>query len=66
MTRHWLAPVAALLDTDNVDTDDGADPGAATAAVGALRGLVIDRLTTGDRERTDRAAELVIAALAHS
>lgn len=58
MTRDWLAPVAGLL-----DHADRAASDTATAAVAALRGLIIDRLTTGDRVRTDRAAELVIRAL---
>lgn len=31
------------------------DPATATLVIGAVRGLVLDRLTTGDTDRTDRA-----------
>lgn len=36
---------------------DRIDPETATLMIGAVRGLLLDRLTTGDAERTDRALD---------
>lgn len=60
MTRDWLGLVTAILE----DAEPPPDPAAATLAVAALRGLMLDRLTTGDLDRTDRAAELAVRTLA--
>lgn len=46
----WLGPLGALF--------DGADQAAATLALAVMRGLVLDLLATGDRERIDGAWRL--------
>lgn len=60
MTSDWLGLLAAILAGDSARSSDLT---AATAIVAALRGLLLDRLTTGDTLRTDRAAEMAIRAL---
>jgi hypothetical protein len=41
----------------------GADPTAATLVIATIRGLLLDLLTTGDRDRIQNAAETFLASL---
>lgn len=54
-TADWVR----LLDTIAPDLP----PGSSTLAVAAIRGLILDRLLTGDTERTDEAAALFARTL---
>jgi hypothetical protein len=50
-----------------VDAQGGVDPATATAratiVVATLRGLLLDLLATGDRDRVEAAADLFLASL---
>ena len=56
--RAWVEPLADAMRDDGYDRADAR----ATALVSGLRGLALDRYLTGDRQRTDEAAALLIAA----
>lgn len=45
--QAWLAPLGTLLESD--------DPAGATLALAVLRGLVLDLLASGDRDRVEAA-----------
>ncbi len=49
MVEDWLSVIATEW---NVDTPD---PASATLMIAVIRGLLLDRLATGERERTDAA-----------
>jgi len=49
LITDWLDFLGSGLRTDRLD------PETATLVIGTVRGLLLDRLTTGDPERTDRA-----------
>jgi AcrR family transcriptional regulator len=49
MVTDWLDQFDAVLD------GSPADAASATLAIAVLRGLLLDRLSTGDEQRTDRA-----------
>lgn len=55
MVTDWLDQFGSVF---VVSRGDGADISAATLVIGAVRGLALDRLSTGDERRTDRAVEL--------
>jgi AcrR family transcriptional regulator len=52
MVTQWLDQFGAAL------AGSPADPASATLVIAVLRGLLLDRLSTGDAERTDRALDL--------
>ncbi len=55
----WVEPLTDALRAAGHPSDAAAR---ATLLVGGLRGLALDRYLTGDRERTDAAADLLITA----
>lgn len=52
MVTDWLDQFGTVLDGSPADA---ADTASATLAIAVLRGLLLDRLSTGDEQRTDRA-----------
>jgi AcrR family transcriptional regulator len=54
MVTEWLDPFGTALGGSPAGA---ADTASATLAIAVLRGLLLDRLSTGDEERTDRALE---------
>lgn len=58
MVTEWLDQFGAAL------ARTSADAASATLAIAVLRGLLLDRLSTGDAERTDRAVELFTQLIA--
>jgi AcrR family transcriptional regulator len=61
MVTEWLDQFGAALGSSPADVADSAT---ATLVIAALRGLLLDRLNTGDEERTDRAVDLFVQLLA--
>jgi AcrR family transcriptional regulator len=61
MVTEWLDQFGAVLGSSAADA---ADSVAATLVIAVLRGLLLDRLNTGDEERTDRALERFAQLLA--
>jgi len=61
MVTEWLDQFGAAL---RGSPSDAADNATATLVIAALRGLLLDRLSTGDDQRTDRALNLLIQLLA--
>jgi hypothetical protein len=55
MVTEWLDQFGTVLRGTPVGA---ADPVSATLVIAVLRGLLLDRLSTGDEERTDRALDL--------
>jgi AcrR family transcriptional regulator len=55
MVTEWLDQFGAALSSTPAAA---ADPASATLVIAVLRGLLLDRLSTGDEERTDRALDL--------
>lgn len=60
MVTEWLGQFGAALQDPHSDAADNAP---ATLVIAALRGLLLDRLSTGDQQRTDRALNLLIQLL---
>jgi AcrR family transcriptional regulator len=58
MVTEWLDQFGAAL------AGAPADAASATLVIAVLRGLLLDRLSTGDAERTDRALELFTQLIA--
>ncbi|MEQ4716807.1 helix-turn-helix domain-containing protein [Nonomuraea sp. B19D2] len=56
--NQWVTPLAHSLHTAGRDRRDA--QARATMLVSGLRGLALDRYVTGDRQRTDDAAHLLI------
>jgi AcrR family transcriptional regulator len=54
MVTEWLDQFGTAL----AGTPSAADSASATLVIAVLRGLLLDRLGTGDEERTDRALKL--------
>jgi AcrR family transcriptional regulator len=61
MVTEWLDQFGAVLAGSLAGA---ADPSSATLVIAVLRGLLLDRLSTGDEERTDRALERFAQLLA--
>jgi AcrR family transcriptional regulator len=55
MVTDWLDQFGSVF---VLSPTDGDDTGAATLVIAAVRGLALDRLSTGDARRTDGALEL--------
>ncbi|GLY86132.1 TetR family transcriptional regulator [Actinoallomurus iriomotensis] len=53
----------ALRDAQGADTDPGTATRTATLVIATIRGLLLDLLATGDRERVQDAAETFLATL---
>lgn len=58
MVTQWLDQFGAVL------AGSSADSASATLVIAVLRGLLLDRLSTGDAERTDRALALFTQLIA--
>jgi len=58
MVTEWLDQFGAALPRTS------ANAASATLVIAVLRGLLLDRLSTGDTERTDRALELFTQLIA--
>jgi hypothetical protein len=56
--------VTALCEAQGPGTDPATATRTATLVVATLRGLLLDLLTTGDRDRVQDAAESFLATLA--
>jgi AcrR family transcriptional regulator len=61
MVTEWLDQFGAALGGSPAGA---ADPAPATMVIAVLRGLLLDRLSTGDEERTNRALEQFAQILA--
>lgn len=59
--EDWVAYLAGELEKQGVPADRAQST--ATLLVAATRGLLLDLLTTGDRERVDRAFSLLVSQL---
>jgi AcrR family transcriptional regulator len=57
---EWLDQFGAALTGSSTE---GPDPALATLVIAVLRGLVLDRLSTGDEARTDHALECFVRAM---
>jgi AcrR family transcriptional regulator len=61
IVHDWLALIADHLAAAGIDRERA--PAVATLTLAAFRGLVLDLVATGDRERTTAAARVLAAAL---
>jgi AcrR family transcriptional regulator len=57
---YWMS---ALVDAQGPDTDPATATRAATLVIATIRGLLLDLLATGDRDRIQDAAESFLAGL---
>ncbi|MFD8076801.1 hypothetical protein ACFV3E_29580 [Streptomyces sp. NPDC059718] len=55
----------ALRDAQGADTDPATATRTATLVIATIRGLLLDLLATGDRDRVHYAAESFLATLEH-
>ena len=62
VVADWMG---ALVDAQGPDTDPATATRAATLVIATIRGLLLDLLATGDRDRIEDAAEAFLAALEH-
>lgn len=60
-TEEWRSGLAGLLATLGFTPEDG--EATSTMYMASIRGLILDLTVTHDRERTDRAMELIAAKL---
>ncbi|MGD0240441.1 MAG: TetR/AcrR family transcriptional regulator [Streptosporangiaceae bacterium] len=60
VVARWLA---ALVDAQGPGTDPATAARTATLVIATIRGLLLDLLTTGDRDRVQDAADSFLAAL---
>jgi AcrR family transcriptional regulator len=60
---YWMS---ALVEAQGSDTDPKTAARTATLVIATIRGLLLDLLTTGDRDRVQDAAEGFLAALEHT
>ena len=59
---YWMS---ALVEAQGPDTDPATAARRATLVIATIRGLLLDLLTTGDRDRVQDAAETFFATLDH-
>jgi AcrR family transcriptional regulator len=62
VVAYWMG---ALIDAQGPDIDPAAATRRATLVIATIRGLLLDLLATGDRERVQDAAESFLASLEH-
>jgi AcrR family transcriptional regulator len=60
VVAYWMS---ALVDAQGPDADPATAARRATLVIATIRGLLLDLLATGDRERVEDAAETFIATL---
>jgi hypothetical protein len=60
VVAYWMS---ALVDAQGPDVDPTTATRTATLVIATVRGLLLDLLATGDRERVQEAAESFIATL---
>jgi acetyl esterase/lipase len=60
VVAEWLS---ALVDAQGPDTDPATATRTATLVIATIRGLLLDLLATGDRDRVQDAAESFLATL---
>jgi hypothetical protein len=58
--------MSALVDAQGPDTDPATATRTATLVIATIRGLLLDLLATGDRDRVQDAAESFLATLEHT
>ncbi|MGD0608963.1 MAG: TetR/AcrR family transcriptional regulator [Streptosporangiaceae bacterium] len=64
--QHVVADwMSALADAQGADTDPATAKRTATLVIATIRGLLLDLLATGDRDRVQDAAESFLASLEH-
>jgi AcrR family transcriptional regulator len=65
--QHVVADwMGALRDAQGPDTDPATATRTATLVIATIRGLLLDLLATGDRDRVQEAAESFLATLEHT
>lgn len=57
--------MSSLCDAQGPDTDPATATRTATLVIATIRGLLLDLLATGDRDRVQDAAEAFLATLEH-
>jgi len=62
VVADWMG---ALCDAQGPDTDPAVARRTATTVIATIRGLLLDLLATGDRDRVQDAAETFLASLEH-
>jgi AcrR family transcriptional regulator len=62
VVADWMS---ALVDAQGPDTDPATATRTATLVIATIRGLLLDLLATGDRDRVQDAAEEFLATLEH-
>jgi AcrR family transcriptional regulator len=62
VVAYWMA---VLVDAQGPDVDPAAATRRATLVIATIRGLLLDLLATGDRQRVQDAAESFLAGLEH-
>ncbi|WCN79419.1 TetR/AcrR family transcriptional regulator [Micromonospora sp. LH3U1] len=60
VVADWMS---SLVDAQGPDTDPATATRTATLVIATIRGLLLDLLTTGDRDRVQEAAETFLATL---
>ncbi|MCM3920467.1 TetR/AcrR family transcriptional regulator [Frankia sp. AiPs1] len=63
VVAYWMN---SLVDAQGPDTDPATATRTATLVIATIRGLLLDLLATGDRDRVQDAAESFLATLEHS
>jgi len=58
--------MSALVDAQGPDTDPATATRTATMVIATIRGLLLDLLATGDRDRVQDAADSFLATLEHN
>ena len=62
VVSYWMS---ALIAAQGPDTDPATATRTATLVIATIRGLLLDLLATGDRDRVEDAAESFLASLEH-
>ncbi|MET7400653.1 TetR/AcrR family transcriptional regulator [Dactylosporangium sp. NPDC005572] len=63
VVADWMR---SLVEAQGPDTDPATATRTATLVIATIRGLLLDQLTTGDRDRVQDAAETFLATLEHN